>query len=110
MGRWQCQDVGRFGRAGADCVYIPAPASMIDLARICAATTLPVNALAAGKFAKVSRAQFAAIGVARISLGAALARATHRVIHDVAHAMFQDRDFNGLTNILPTEQLEKLLG
>jgi len=96
--------------AGADCVYIPAPASMIDLARICAATTLPVNALAAGKFAKVSRAQFAAIGVARISLGAALARMTHRIIHDAAHAMFQDGDFNGLTNILPTDQLEKLLG
>ena len=95
--------------AGADCVYIPRPASINDLARICAATTLPVNALAVGELAKVSRAQFAAIGVARISLGAALARATHRVIHDVAHAMFQDGDFNGLTSILPTAELEKLL-
>ena len=74
--------------AGADCVYIPAPASMDDLARICAATTLPVNALAAGKFANASLAQFAAIGVARISLGAALARVTHRAIHDAAVDMF----------------------
>ncbi len=96
--------------AGADCVYVPQPASMGDLARICAATSLPVNALAAGAYAKASRAQFAAIGVARISLGAALARATHRVLHDAATAMFGDGDFSALTNTLPAEQLEKLLG
>lgn len=98
-----------FEAAGADCLYIPRPANMDDLARICAATTLPVNALAAGPFAKVSRAQFAAIGVARISLGAALARVTHRVIYDAATAMFEDGDFNALTKAFPTAELEKLL-
>lgn len=96
--------------AGADCVYIPAAANMDDLARICAATSLPVNALAAGKFANVSRAQFAAIGVARISLGAALARVTHRAIHDAAMAMFSDGDFSALTKALPADELEKLMG
>lgn len=90
-----------FEAAGADCVYIPQADNMADLAKICAATSLPVNALAAGKFAKVSRAEFAAIGVARISLGAALARVTHRVIHDAATAMFQNGDFNPLTQALP---------
>ncbi|WP_456390506.1 isocitrate lyase/PEP mutase family protein [Profundibacter sp.] len=96
--------------AGADCVYIPQPASMDDLARICAATSLPVNALAAGKFANISRTQFAAIGVARISLGAALARVTHRAIYDAATAMFGDGDFSALTKALPADELEKLLG
>ncbi len=95
--------------AGADCVYIPMPASMEDLARICAATTLPVNALAAGPFAKVSRAQFAKIGVARISLGAALARVTHRVIHDTAKAMFENGDFTPLTNALPASVTDGFL-
>ncbi len=99
-----------FEEAGADCLYVPQPASMDDLARICAATTLPVNALAAGPYAKVSRAQFAAIGVARISIGAALARVTHRAIHDAATDMFGDGDFSALTNTLPADQLEKLLG
>jgi len=95
--------------AGADCVYVPMPASMDDLARICAATTLPVNALAAGPFAKISRAQFAAIGVARISLGAALARVTHRAIHDAATAMFEEGDFSPLTKALPAAITDKLL-
>ena len=99
-----------FEAAGADCLYIPAPASMDDLARICAATTLPVNALAAGKFANISRAQFAAIGVARISLGAALARVTHRVIYDAATDMFRDGDFGALTLTLPAAQTDKLMG
>lgn len=95
--------------AGADCVYIPQPASLDDLARICAATRLPVNALAAGPFAKVSRAQFAAIGVARISIGAALARVTHRVIHDTAISMFQDGDFSPLEMALPASVTDSFM-
>lgn len=84
--------------AGADCLYAPLPASMDDLKRICAATSLPVNALAAGPYTKVTRAEFAAAGVARISLGSALARATHRVIHDAAKAMFGEGSFAPLGN------------
>ncbi len=99
-----------FEAAGADCVYIPMPASMDDLARICAATNLPVNALAAGPFAKVSRAEFANIGVARISLGAALARVTHRAIYDAATAMFGSGDFTVLNKALPASVTDKLLG
>lgn len=99
-----------FETAGADCVYIPMPASMDDLARICAATNLPVNALAAGPFAKVSRSEFANIGVARISLGAALARVTHRAIYDTATAMFGDGDFTALIKALPASVTDELLG
>ena len=99
-----------FEEAGADCLYVPQPGSMNDLARICAATALPVNALAAGPYAKISRAQFAAIGVARISLGAALAHVTHRAIHDTAQAMFQDGDFTALSHTLPAEITDKLMG
>ncbi len=96
---------------GADCVYVPMPVDMAGQAQVCAATTLPVNALAAGPpFAEVSRAEFAGIGVARISLGSALARATHRLIQDAAHAMF-DRggDFTPLTHSIPGEEVDNLL-
>ncbi|SDI55137.1 isocitrate lyase/PEP mutase family protein [Aliiruegeria lutimaris] len=85
-----------FDMAGADGLYVPLPASMDDLAEICAATQKPVNALAAGPYTAVSRDAFAAIGVARISLGSALARATHRLIHDAAFAMFGSGDFTAL--------------
>ncbi len=83
-----------FEAAGADCLYLPLPPDMDGQARVCAAVSKPVNALAAGSFTGVTREAFAKIGVARISLGAALARATHLVIHDAAKAMFEDGDFS----------------
>lgn len=98
-----------FEQAGADCLYAPLPANMTDLARICAATKLPVNALAAGPYCKISRAEFAAAGVARISLGSALARATHRVIHDAAKGMFDNGDFNGMRPSLSGDIVDDLL-
>jgi len=94
---------------GADCVYVPLPGTLDDQARICAATTLPVNALAAGPFTQHTQAQFAAAGVARISLGSALARATHRVINDAASAMFQHGDFSLLSPSISGGVVDKLL-
>lgn len=80
-----------------------------DLARICAATSRPVNALAAGPYAKLSLADFAAAGVARVSLGSALARATHRVIHDAARDMLERGDFTALTHSISGAEVEALL-
>ena len=77
-----------FEAAGADCVYIPVPPDFGDLKRITAAVDVPVNALAAGPFLKHSRAEYATAGVARISLGSTLARATHRLIADACEGMF----------------------
>jgi len=96
--------------AGADCLYIPHPGSIDDLARICASTSLPVNALAAGPFNQISRRQFAKIGVARISLGAALARVTHRAIHDNAVAMFDNGDFSQLADSISAKEVDELMG
>lgn len=98
-----------FDAAGADGLYVPLPASMDDLARICAATSKPVNALAAGVYAKVSLAEFAAAGVARVSLGSALARATHRVIFDAARDMLEKGDFSALTRSISGTEIEALL-
>lgn len=88
-----------FETAGADCLYMPLPPSLADIAALCAATRLPVNALAAGPYTRVTRAGFAQAGVARISLGSALARATHRTIRDTAQAMFDTGDFSRLGGI-----------
>ena len=78
----------------SDGVYVPLPGTLDDQARICAATTLPVNALAAGSFTRYTRAQFAAAGVALIPLGSALAHVTHRVMDDADGAMFREGDFS----------------
>jgi len=99
----------RFEDAGADCLYAPLPASFDDLKRICASTKLPINALAAGPYTKFSRADFAAAGVARISLGSALARVTHRAIKDAADAMFGDGDFSPLAHSISADEIDALL-
>lgn len=88
-----------FAGAGADCVYVPMPETIEGLARICASVSVPVNALAAGPWTQTTQAEFAAAGVARISLGSALARATHQTIRDAAQAMFQQGDFSNLGGI-----------
>jgi 2-methylisocitrate lyase-like PEP mutase family enzyme len=90
-----------FEAAGADCLYLPLPPEFDDLATICRAVSRPVNALAAGPFARHSRADFARAGVARISLGSALARATHRVVVDAARAMFDAGSFEPLATGAP---------
>jgi len=92
-------DTQAFDQAGADGLYIPIPPDMDALKTICKATDKPVNVLAAGKFTKVPQAEFANAGAARISLGSALARATHKAILDAAKAMFDDGDFSQMGGI-----------
>jgi len=99
-----------FQDVGADGIYVPLPKTPEDLAAICAAATVPVNALAAGPvYAKLTRADYGRMGVARISLGAALARVTHRAIMEASAPLFAEGDFSGLTRALPAATLDPLL-
>jgi 2-methylisocitrate lyase-like PEP mutase family enzyme len=98
-----------FEAVGADCLYAPMPPSMDDLARICAATTTPVNALVAGTYTKQALADFAAIGVARISLGSSLASITHRAIYDAANEMLHDGAFTTLSRGISSDVIDGLL-
>lgn len=98
-----------FDAAGADCLYAPLPPDMDALARIVAATRKPVNALVAGPFAAFSQSEFAAIGVARLSIGSALARVTHRAIHDCGQAMLTAGDFTGLKAAISGDRVDDLL-
>ena len=98
-----------FDAAGADGLYVPMPKTMDDLKRVIDATDKPVNALAAGPYAKHTLAEYAALGAGRISLGSALARATHRVIHDASLSMFGDGDFTALSTGIPGTEVDKLM-
>ena len=97
-----------FEAAGADCLYAPLPDDMDAQARICAAVSAPVNALISGRFAGVPRAEFAAAGVARLSLGSSLARACHRTLIDAGTAVLSG-DFTPLTRTAPGEEVDPLL-
>lgn len=99
-----------FAAAGADCIYAPLPPSFDCLARICASVDVPVNVLAAGAYAKYTLADYAGVGIARVSLGSALARVTHRAIHDAGRAMLGDGDFTSLLSAMPGDDVDKMLG
>ena len=98
-----------FEEVGASAVYCPLPPTMEDIARICASVSVPANALCAGKFTKYSKSDFAKAGVSRISIGGALARATHRVVLETGHAMFDDGDFSPLARSVSGDEIDKLL-
>ncbi|PUB19323.1 isocitrate lyase/PEP mutase family protein [Yoonia sediminilitoris] len=97
-----------FEQAGADCLYAPLPPDMDAMARIVAATNAPVNTLVSGSFTAQSLADYGKIGVARISLGSALARVTHRVMHDAMTAMVSG-DFSPLSQGISSDIIDALL-
>lgn len=101
--------IAAFAAAGADCVYVPFPPAPEDLARIAASVKVPVNALAAGPFARLDRADFARMGIARISLGSALARLTHRAIRDAARSILDEGSFLPLAGGLPGAEVDAML-
>ena len=99
-----------FDTAGADCLYVPLPKTQDDLKRVIAATEKPVNVLVAGpKYAAIPRADYAAMGAARLSLGSALARVTHAAIRDAGQAMFGRGDFSPLSKAMPGDDVDRLL-
>lgn len=100
--------VQAFQNVGADCLYVPGLASLAELERLCCAVTAPVNALISGH-SRHGIEEFAAVGVSRISLGSSLARATHKLTHDIATSIFSEGDFSALSNILPSAITDKIL-
>ncbi len=96
-----------FAEAGADVIYAPlVPVETLE--EICRIGP-PVNALAAGKFAEIPVAEYARMGVARISIGGALARATHRLIVDAGRAMLEQGDLTPLTRTAGAAEIDPLL-
>ncbi len=101
--------IREFDAAGADCFYVPLPPGRDELRQVLAATAKPVNALAAGPLARLSRAEFAAMGVARISLGSGLARVAQRALYDAGKAILQDGDFTPLLDGMPGKMIDAML-
>ncbi len=88
-----------FESIGADCVYAPWLPDLASLRHLCAAVKGPVNALALGAFTGLSRAEFAAAGVARISVGSGLSRMAQRTLVEAGSAAIGG-DFSALANAM----------
>jgi len=98
-----------YSRAGADCLYAPGirtPEQIVAVVR--AVAPKPVNVLVGGDFATV--AQLAALGVRRISVGGALARAAWGGFMAAATEIAREGTFKGLGAAAPFAQVNGLFG
>jgi 2-methylisocitrate lyase-like PEP mutase family enzyme len=67
-----------YSKAGADCLYAPGLKSLDAVARVVSAVDKPVNANLTGTGLSVD--EMASVGVRRVSVGGALARATYSAL------------------------------
>ena len=95
--------------AGADCLYAPLMPDMAALERVTSSVSRPVNVLAVAEMSKETRATLGGVGVARISIGSAMARTTQRVMHDLGLSMIENGDFSGLRQSISSDVIDKML-
>ena len=98
-----------YADAGADCLYAPGVRSLGDIAAIVRAVApKPINVLVGGDFTTV--AQLAEIGVRRISVGGALARAAWTGFLGAAKEIADQGTFTALGRTLSVPELNGLFG
>jgi 2-methylisocitrate lyase-like PEP mutase family enzyme len=96
-----------YAEAGADCLYAPGVKAMSDISAIVSAVApKPVNVLVSTDFATVS--QLADLGVRRISVGGALARAAWTGFLSAAKEIASHGTFSALARNIAVPELIKL--
>jgi 2-methylisocitrate lyase-like PEP mutase family enzyme len=96
-----------YAEAGADCLYAPGVRSVADLSAIVSAVApKPVNVLVGTDFTTVN--QLAEIGVRRISVGGALARAAWTGFLNAAKEIAEKGTFTAFAQSIPVPELNRL--
>ena len=96
-----------YAAAGADCLYAPGIRTREEITAVVRAVApKPVNVLVGSDFTTV--AEMAALGVRRISVGGALARAAWGGFARAARELAQAGTFAGFSAALPSSELEEL--
>ena len=98
-----------FAEAGADCVYAPLLPDLAAVRTVCAAVPAPVNVLPTGALAAASRADFAAAGVARISLGSGLARLVQAALLGAGREILEQGRFDAMARGAKGAEIDALL-
>ena len=98
-----------YAAAGAECLYAPGLRTVPDIRAVVEAVApRPVNVLVGGSFTTV--AELRAIGVRRISVGGALARAAWTGFLQAAREIAQQGTFDGLARAVPFAEIEGAFG
>jgi 2-methylisocitrate lyase-like PEP mutase family enzyme len=93
-----------YAEAGADCLYAPGIRSKADIREVVRAVApRPVNVLVGSDFATV--AELGAMGVRRISVGGALARAAWTGFIDAAREISEHGTFGHLAQAIPFDEI-----
>lgn len=96
-----------YAEAGADCLYAPGVRSIADIGTIVRAVApKPVNVLVGGDYLTV--AQLTEVGVRRISVGGALARAAWTGFIGAAKEIAEQGTFTALSRTIPVPELNGL--
>lgn len=96
-----------YADAGADCLFAPGLRTTADIKAIVdAVAPKPLNVLMSSDFATV--ADLAALGVRRISVGGALARAGWTSFLEAAREIAERGTFQGLSRAIPGGDMNKL--
>jgi methylisocitrate lyase len=98
-----------YAEAGADCLYAPGIRSSTDIAAVVKAVApKPVNVLVGSDFATVT--ELADLGVRRISVGGALARAAWTGFLEAAKEIADRGTFAGLARAVPFAKVNGFFG
>ena len=97
-----------FEAAGADCVYVPGLAGPEDAKAVITSVSVPVNILASGSFSSLTQADYAIMGVARLSVGGSLSRVAYGAAIAAAKGMMAG-DFTGLARAEDEDDINDLL-
>ncbi|WP_219996356.1 isocitrate lyase/PEP mutase family protein [Nocardioides humi] len=98
-----------YAAAGADCLYAPGVSAPADVAAVVAAVApKPVNLLVGGPSPR-TLAEIAGLGVRRVSVGGALARAAWGGLGRAAAGLVEGR-FDGFDGAVPGPDLDALFG
>jgi 2-methylisocitrate lyase-like PEP mutase family enzyme len=98
-----------FESAGADVLYAPGLKSPDEIREVCGAMTKPVNVLMTSGSDSLTVSDLAALGVRRISVGAALSRVALGAMMAAAREIRERGTFNLVREALPFSEINKLM-
>jgi 2-methylisocitrate lyase-like PEP mutase family enzyme len=99
-----------FEKAGADVLYAPGLTKAEEIRAVCSAVRKPVNVVMGLKSAALSLADLSTLGVKRISVGSALARAALSGFVDAAREIREKGTFTFAEEILSFAAVSEMVG
>lgn len=100
--------VNAYREAGADCLFVPGVTDLATLTELARKIAGPLNVLAGPGMP--STAELQSIGVARLSVGSAIMRATLATARDAANELIQKGTYSGfLDRNIPYDEVNELM-